>query len=178
MENTNVKTPKKRSSVSRFFRVFFSRGFTEAELPDNLRENKIFTLKQLYYILRCEHHESKNKLNGYTTDTQIRTLREYLSGHIISEETAKHVRYTAARPEEVFTFIYYGADKKSFTVKIDEIADTYRNPAGHTGETSLFAAECCCREVIGPEAELQKVEGILLDLLQKTAPFTHPDPNA
>ena len=27
-ENTNIKTPKKRSNLSRFFRVFFSRGFT------------------------------------------------------------------------------------------------------------------------------------------------------
>lgn len=157
-------------------------GTTEEDLPENLRrkikrngekEDK-FTLGNVYYILNCEKYDSEELLNGYSEE-QVKCLRSYLNG-ILSDDVVSNVYrygerdYSAERPEDVFIFGGYS----SFTGKISEIVQRYRNPAAHTNTTSKEKAQECCVAVIGQEkASITKIEGILFDLLRLTKKFNH-----
>lgn len=157
-------------------------GTTEEDLPENLRrkikrngekEDK-FTLGNVYYILNCEKYDSEELLNGYSEE-QVEYLRSYLNG-ILSDDVVSNVYrygerdYSAECPEDVFIFGGYS----SFTGKISEIVQRYRNPAAHTNTTSKEKAQECCVAVIGQEkASITKIEGILFDLLRLTKKFNH-----
>lgn len=165
-------------------------GQNEKILPRNLRqkihrngerEDK-FTLGDVYYILNCERYDTKELLNDYSEE-QVKFLKEYLRSRVLSDDVLsnKYIycgrNYNDERPQDIF--VYNGKPLcDSFTEKLKNITNLYRNPAAHTRDTDKETACRCCNEVIGQGAtEVKKIEGILLELLRLTEKFNH-NPNS
>lgn len=154
-------------------------GKTEVALPDNLRgklnnEDK-FTIGNVYYILNCEDYRTGQPLNGYS-EQKIKCLREYLSNKLISDDVVSNKYrygerdYCVERPEDVFIF----NGRPSFTEKLYNIVNDYRNPAAHTGVTSEETAKRCWNDVVGRAlTEISNIKGLIFDLLLLTDKFNH-----
>ena len=155
-------------------------GETEEDLPKNLQkkintnEDK-FTLGDVMFILKCEHYATKVPQNNYS-ENQITCLRNYLRYNVLSDDVVSNKYkqggryYVNERPEDIFVF----NGRPSFTEKLIDITNDYRNPAAHTSETSKTKAQQCCIDVIGQgKTEITKNEGLLFELFKLTEKFKH-----
>lgn len=177
-----------RELKARFYtgvRKYFSEknvwnGTTEEDLPKNLRlkinkNEDAFTLGDVSYILTCESYRTSELLNNYNNQ-QKECLRDYLREKILSDAIVKNqdkykgYPYKNNRPEDIL--IYNGGRDNSFIEKLSNISNTYRNPAAHTQATTKDTAQSCCKAVIG-QGEIDRIEGLLLELLRITEKFIH-----
>lgn len=155
-------------------------GKAEENLPKNLQNKSYkneerFTLGDVKFILTCESFANKYPQNGYSL-SQIACLRNYLNSILSNDILLGNYKYAGEcykeeRPEDIFIF----NGKPTFTDKLSDIKNNYRNPAAHTNDTSKSMAEKCCEDIIiGQEnKEIKRIEGLLFELLRLTENFKH-----